>query len=197
MRTYDITIGSMFVALMAIGANITAIAPFLSVMGVPLTLQTFVAILSGLILGKKRGAFAMFVYTVVGLIGVPVFAGFSGGLGSFVSPTFGFVLSFMGIAYAAGAVVEKRQAFNQYVMASLAGLAVNYLIGVTWLYAALSLWAGEGAGISYTAAWASMLPFLLKDGALAFVAALTAVRLEGSYLRNTRWRQHQKQASST
>ncbi|SIS40524.1 biotin transporter BioY [Salimicrobium flavidum] len=197
MRTYDITVGAMFVALMAIGANITAIAPFLSVMGVPLTLQTFVAILAGLILGKKRGAFAMFVYMVVGLIGVPVFAGFAGGMGSFIDPTFGFILSFMGIAFVSGAFTEKRKKFSNYVIAAFAGLVVNYSIGVTWFYMALSLWVGEGAGISYLAAWASMVPFLVKDGGLAFVAAVTATRLEESYLQNTRWRQQKKQASST
>ncbi|SDJ33223.1 biotin transporter BioY [Salimicrobium halophilum] len=193
-RTYDITIGAMFVALMAIGANITAVAPFLSVLGVPLTLQTFVAILAGLILGSRRGVFAMFVYMVIGLIGVPIFAGFKGGMGTFIDPTFGFILSFMGIAFVAGKIAENRREFPMYVTASFAGLAVNYVIGVTWMYAALSLWVGEGAGISYTTAWASMIPFLVKDGALAFVAAVAATRLEGSFLKNTRLRQ--KQASS-
>ena len=106
----------------------------------------------------------------------------------------GFILSFMGIAFVAGKIAENRREFPAYVTASFAGLAVNYVIGVTWMYAALSLWAGEGAGISYTAAWASMIPFLVKDGALAFVAAVAASRLEGSFLKNTRLRQ--KQASS-
>ncbi|WP_347862092.1 biotin transporter BioY [Salimicrobium sp. PL1-032A] len=114
----------------------------------------------------------MFVYMIIGLVGVPIFAGFSGGMGTFLSPTFGFILSFMGIAFAAGKITENCRGFKACVTGAFAGFAVNYGIGVTWMYIALSLWAGEGAGISYTAAWASMIPFLVKDGVLAFVAAV-------------------------
>ena len=64
----------MFAALMMIGANITAFAPFLVVGGVPITLQTFFAILAGLLLGSRLGAMAMTVYMFIGLAGAPVFA---------------------------------------------------------------------------------------------------------------------------
>src|SRR5690625_7604698 len=69
----NLTLGSLFVALTAIGANITSIIPGLSVGGVPITLQTFFAVLAGLVLGSRLGAFTMFVYMMLGLVGAPVF----------------------------------------------------------------------------------------------------------------------------
>ena len=82
MSPLTLVYSGMFAALMMIGANITAFAPFLVIGGVPITLQTFFAILAGLILGSRRGALAMTVYMFIGLAGAPVFAKFSGGFGS-------------------------------------------------------------------------------------------------------------------
>src|SRR5690625_5449745 len=93
--TLNLTLGSLFVALTAIGANITTIAPFLVVGGVPITLQTFFAILAGLVLGSRLGAFPMFVYMMLGLAGVPIFAPFQRGIATLLSPHFGFCLSFI------------------------------------------------------------------------------------------------------
>ncbi|WP_163527584.1 biotin transporter BioY [Halobacillus ihumii] len=182
---YEITIGALFVALMAIGSNITAFAPFLSIMNVPLTLQTFIAILAGIILGSRLGFFSMFVYTVLGLIGAPVFAGFKGGIGSLFMPTFGFILSFMVLAFAVGKMVENRRSFSVYIIAAIVGLVLNYLVGVNWMYTALHLWVGEGSGIGYAIAWTSMTPFLVKDSALAVLAAVFAYRLEKGVLHRT------------
>lgn len=90
-RTLTLVHIAMFAALMAIGANISS---FLIVGGVPITLQTFFAVLAGILLGKRLGAAAMIVYAAIGLAGVPVFAKFSGGMDTLISPTFGFILSY-------------------------------------------------------------------------------------------------------
>lgn len=99
LRTIDITYGAVFVCLMAIGANVTAWFPFLAVpiggATVPVSLQTFFAILAGLVLGKRLGTFSMITYALIGYAGVPVFANFSGGLTSLVSPSGGFIISFI------------------------------------------------------------------------------------------------------
>src|SRR5690348_5425090 len=101
-RAIDLTLVGMFVALMAIGANITSFAPFMVVGGVPITLQTFFAVLAGAILGSRLGSIAMVVYAIVGLVGVPVFAKFGAGPSSVISPTFGFIISFIFTAYVVG-----------------------------------------------------------------------------------------------
>jgi len=108
MSPLTLVYSGMFAALMMIGANITAFVPFLVVGNVPITLQTFFAILAGLILGSRRGALAMTVYMFIGLAGAPVFARFSGGFGSIISPTFGFIVSFILVAFIAGKIVEKN-----------------------------------------------------------------------------------------
>src|SRR5690625_5644648 len=121
----NLTFGAMFVALTAIGANITSIVPFLVVGGVPITLQTFFAILAGLVLGSRLGAFSMFVYMVLGLAGVPVFAQFSGGFSTILSPTFGFVVSFIIVAYVAGKIRELIDRLISYIIAALYVLVIN------------------------------------------------------------------------
>ncbi|GAA3320013.1 hypothetical protein GCM10020331_029280 [Ectobacillus funiculus] len=102
-RTVDLTLAAMFVALMAIGANITSWAPFFYRWQAYLYLWVhFFAILAGLLLGSRLGAFSLLVYTLVGAAGVPVFAKFGAGFGAVFGPTGGFILSYIAAAYAAG-----------------------------------------------------------------------------------------------
>ena len=172
-----LTFGAMFVALMAIGANITSIVPFLVVGGVPITLQTFFAILAGLVLGSRLGAFAMFAYMLLGLVGVPVYAQFGGGFSSILNPTFGFIISFIIVAYVAGWIREKNGNLVSYIIAALVGFLINYLFGTNWMYMAYKLWFEAPEGFTYWMAWLWMLPPLPKDVILAIVAGIFAHRL--------------------
>lgn len=188
LSAYDITLGALFVALMAVGANITSIVPFLNILGVPLTLQTFFAILAGLILGSRLGFFSILVYAALGLVGAPVFAGFKGGFSVIISPTFGFILSFIILAFVVGKIAESNRKLPMYVTAALVGIVINYVVGVTWFYAAMNFWVG-GEAISYLVAWSSMVPFLIKDIALSVLAGVFAHRLEKTVLHRTQLRQ--------
>lgn len=181
-RALDITLVGMFVALMAIGANITTIAPFLRVGGVPITLQTFFAILAGLILGSRLGAIAMTVYMLVGLVGAPVFADFFGGLSIIFRPTFGFIVSYILVAFIIGRVVEKKKTLAAFIVASLIGMAVNYLFGTNWMYYAYKLWGAAPEGFNYKMAWMWMVAPLPKDIILSVFAAMLAYRLEKTVL---------------
>ncbi|MDN7246210.1 biotin transporter BioY [Planococcus shenhongbingii] len=165
---------AMFAALMAIGANISS---FLIIGGVPITLQTFFAILAGLLLGSRMGAFSMVVYAFIGLAGVPVFAGFSGGMDTLISPTFGFILSFVLIALVSGWIANKFPTRIGFVMAALAGLVVNYVFGTNWMYAAYKLWFAAPEGFTYQMAWAWMAVPLPKDLILSVLAGLFGFRL--------------------
>lgn len=167
----------MFAALMMIGANITAFVPFLVVGGVPITLQTFFAILAGLILGSRLGAISMTVYMFIGLAGAPVFSKFSGGFGAVVSPTFGFIVSFIFTAYIAGKIVEKNGKLQGYIIAALVAMTVNYLFGTNWMYFAYKLWAAAPDAFTYKVAWLWMLPPLPKDILLAVLAGIFVHRM--------------------
>ncbi|KAB2338122.1 biotin transporter BioY [Cytobacillus depressus] len=190
LRAIDLTLASMFVALMCIGANITSFVPFMVIGGVPITLQTFFAILSGAILGSRLGAITMAVYAFVGLAGVPVFAKFGGGLSSLISPTFGFILSYILTAYVTGKIIEKKKTLPVYIFAALVGMVINYVLGTNWMYFAYKLWASAPEGFTYKMAWMWMVVPLPKDIILAILAGMMAIRLEHkvfarSQLRNT------------
>lgn len=177
MSALSIVHSGMFAALMMIGANITAFAPFLVVGGVPITLQTFFAILAGLILGSRLGAISMTVYMFIGLAGAPVFAKFSGGFGSIISPTFGFIVSFILVAYVVGRIVERSGKLSSYVIAALVGLVINYGIGTNWMYYAYKLWSAAPDAFTYKVAWIWMIPPLPKDILLAVLAGIFGHRM--------------------
>jgi biotin transport system substrate-specific component len=181
-RTLDLTLAAMFVALMAFGSNITSLVPFMVVGGVPITLQTFFAILAGAVLGSRLGAISMVVYALVGLVGVPVFAQFSGGFSTLISPTFGFIVSFVFTAYAVGKIVEKKRTLPAFIIASLIGLVINYVIGTNWMYFAYKFWAAAPEGFTYQMAWLWMVVPLPKDVILAVFAGIMAARLERTVL---------------
>ncbi len=189
LKTIDITLAGMFVALMAIGANITSIAPFFVVGGVPITLQTFFAILAGAVLGSRLGAIAMIVYALVGLVGVPVFAKFSGGFSSIISPTFGFIVSYVFVAWLIGYIIEKsKKTTSVYIFASLIGLMINYVFGTNWMYAAYKIWAAAPEGFSYKMAWLWMVVPLPKDIILAIFAGILGQRLERTVLTRSQFK---------
>lgn len=177
-KTIDLVYCGFFATLMMIGANITSFVPFLTVGGVPITLQTFFAVLAGLVLGKKRGAIACAVYMLIGLAGAPVFAKFNGGFSAILLPTFGFIATFILIAYVAGIIVEKYQTRTAYIVAALIATIINYILGTNWMYAAYKLWASAPDGFTYGMAWLWMIPPMPKDFVLAIFAGIFAYRLQ-------------------
>ena len=89
-KTLDIVYCGIFATITAILAQISIPLPG----GVPLTLQTFAVSLAGILLGSKKGFISILVYVLMGAIGLPVFSGFSAGIGAIVGATGGFILSF-------------------------------------------------------------------------------------------------------
>lgn len=174
----DLVYCGMFATLMMIGANITSFAPFFVVGGVPITLQTFFAVLAGLVLGSRNGAIACTVYMLIGLAGAPVFAKFSGGFDSILSPTFGFILTFILAAYLTGKIVEKFQTLKHYIAAALLSMLVIYIAGTNWMYLSYKFWADAPPELSYQLVWGWMLVPLPKDIILAIFAAFLAFRLQ-------------------
>jgi len=174
-RTLQLVHIAMFATLMMIGANISS---FLIIGGVPITLQTFFAILAGILLGSRIGAAAMLVYAFIGLAGLPVFAKFSGGMDTIVTPTFGFILSFIFVAYFAGEIVRKFPTRKGFIVAALVGTVINYFIGTNWMYAAYKLWFEAPTGFTYQMAWTWMAVPLPKDIILAIFAGIFGFRLK-------------------
>ena len=112
----------------AIMTAITVVMAQISIpmpMGVPMTMQTFAITLAGVILGSKKGGLSILVYVLLGAIGVPVFAGFSGGVQNLIGPTGGFIISFPIMAYVIGLGVEHRKKKGMFVLMLILGTVLN------------------------------------------------------------------------
>jgi biotin transport system substrate-specific component len=125
----------------ALMAAVTAVAAQIAIpiFPVPFTLQVLAVVLSGFLLGSRYGALAQAIYVLVGAVGVPVFAEFSGGLGRVLGPTGGYLIAYPIAAAVAGlaaptvARATRRRALWVGSFWGCAGLAVIYAIGATWL----------------------------------------------------------------
>lgn len=127
-------VSGLFAALTAGGAFIRIPVPY-----VPITLQTFFVILSGIFLGPKFGALSQLIYLAVGLMGVPVFSN-GGGPGYVLQPTFGYLLGFPIAAYLIGVLLRTKMknhgtpSFFEICTASAVGVLVILFLGAAVLY---------------------------------------------------------------
>jgi len=162
---------ALMAAVTAVAAQIAIPLPFSPV---PFTLQVPAVVLSGLLLGPRHGALAQAIYVLVGAVGVPVFAGFKGGLGVILGPTGGYLVSYplaavvAGLAAYAVARSPRRTALTSSFLWGVAALAVIYAIGAGWLSVVtdLPLAVAVAQGI---------LPFVVFDLVKVALAALVAV----------------------
>jgi biotin transport system substrate-specific component len=130
----DITQIGIFTALTAVGAFISIpIGP------VPITLQTFFVLLSGIILGSKKAMFSQVTYLLLGLIGFPIFSGFSGGLQHVFKPSFGFIIGYVAAAYVVGKLTEEKTTTRYLWAAVLTGTFIIYVFGLPYMYYILNI----------------------------------------------------------
>lgn len=138
----------IFTALTIILSQLSIPMPY----GVPMTLQTFIIPLVALILGKKEGTFVATIYILLGLVGLPVFAGFSGGASIFFGPTGGFIFSFPFMAYLSGMAKEKETSMSALLWLFL-GTVLNLLVGMFYF----SFITSSSLIVAFTAC---VLPFI-------------------------------------
>jgi len=152
-----LVLASLFALLTAVGAFLRVPFPL-----VPLSLQTFMVLLSGLLLGSRYGSFSQLIYLAMGLLGLPVFAG-GGGIHYIFHPTFGFLAGFLPGAYLAGrSRLCRTEKVISYIYPCLLGTSAIYLCGITYLYLNLNYIAGKEVGFMQTLK-IGMLPFLAGD----------------------------------
>lgn len=102
---------------------------------VPITGQTFAVLLSGAVLGARRGALAQLLYLAVGTLGLPVFAGWAGGAAHLVGPTGGYLVAFPLAAAIVGALCQRGwdRRFGTMLVAMLLGSAAIFAVGLAQL----------------------------------------------------------------
>lgn len=168
LSTKDITYIAVFAALMAICSWISIPTT------VPFTLQAMAVFLSVGLLGGKRGTLAVIVYVLLGAIGLPVFAGFSSGLGHTSS---GYVIGFIFSALTMW-LFEKFLGTSTPVLAisMLVALLVCYVFGTIWFMVMFTNANGPVA-LMTVLGWC-VFPFIIPDLAKIVVAVILTRRLK-------------------
>ena len=159
----------------AAGAALIAACSWISIpTTVPFTMQTFAVFLLMSALGGKRGTVSVLVYLMLGAIGLPVFAEFTGGMGILLGSTGGYLAGFLllGVVY----LIITRffgEKLPVQIIALTAGLAVCYAFGTAWFMLVYTR-ANGAVGLGTVLGWC-VLPFILPD-LLKLALALTIAR---------------------
>ena len=169
------TIQMAKIALMS--AVLCVISPFtipVPASPVPLSLALFAVYLAAVLLGAKRGAICVLIYLLLGMVGLPVFSGFSGGIGVLLGPTGGYLMGYVLCAVIVGVVVHTEAVgkisgkgqFFRCVVAMTSGTLACYLVGTIWF-----IFIMQSAFSLTQALLTCVVPYLLFDVIKILVAA--------------------------
>ncbi|MFF0060997.1 biotin transporter BioY [Streptomyces sp. NPDC005279] len=170
-RTRDIALVIGGAALTGIAAQLTVPVPGSPV---PVSGQTFAALLVGTALGARRGFLSLALYAVVGMAGMPWFAE---GASGYSMPSFGYILGMLLAATVVGALARRGadRSVLRTAGAMVVGSVIIYAVGVPYLALATGMTMGQAVA-------AGLVPFLIGDAlkaALAMGALPTAWKLVG------------------
>jgi biotin transport system substrate-specific component len=151
-----------------IAAQVSIPVPFTPV---PFTFQPMVVLVGAAALGARLGAASQLLYLTLGILGLPVFAAspvLPQGIARLLGPTGGYLMAYPFAAFAAGALAERGfdRRYVTAVLAMVAGLAVVFTGGVSWL----ALYARSDAGLAGALA-AGFYPFIAADIVKLLIAA--------------------------
>ncbi|MGI5824408.1 MAG: biotin transporter BioY [Bacillota bacterium] len=170
-KARDLAYIGLFVALIAVCSWIAIPTT------VPFTLQTFAVFVSVGLLGGKRGTIAVLVYILIGAIGLPVYAGFQGGLGAVLGTTGGYLIGFIFTALVMWAMMHFLGDKTWVLIVSMVlGLLACYIIGTVWFMAVYTEASGAVA-VGTVLGWC-VIPFIIPDLVKIAVAVLVTKRLK-------------------
>jgi biotin transport system substrate-specific component len=171
LTVQDMTFIALFTALIAVCSWIS-----LSFGQITFSLQTFAVFVTAGLLGTKRSTLSVIIYILLGVVGVPVFAGFSGGLSAVAGYLGGFIVGFIPAVIIIALAIEKIKFNNQFAnmvvafIAMFIGDAVCFLCGGIWFKHVLALdWKTTFA--------LSMAPYIVPDIVKMIVAVIIVNRL--------------------
>lgn len=152
-KTKDMIYISICASITVIVSQITIVLPLTPV---PMNLGVVGGYIAGMLLGPKKGALSQLIYLLLGAIGLPVFAHFSGGVSILVGPTGGFLFGYIAIAYIVGGLTNKKSTLTRTVIALTLGLLACYLMGLVWIMIVLNIGLIQAFVMS-------ILPFIAAD----------------------------------
>ena len=162
--------------LVALFAAVISVTSFISIPlgAVPITMQTFGVFSALLLLGGRRGTAAVAVYIAIGALGLPVYSGFTGGVGRLFDATGGFIFGFLAAALAFW-LLSRLLGSSLVATAVSAALShlVLYIVGASWLFFGYS----DGRGFLPTLA-AALLPCLFPDAVKLTLAIFVCEKIK-------------------
>jgi biotin transport system substrate-specific component len=177
-KTRGIALSAVFASLLSISAQVSI--PITPISPVPITLQVFIVYLAATIVGPRYGAVSCLLYLAIGAVGIPVFAGATGGVQVLAGPNGGYLFSFPLAVFVGGILSRRsRRGRSDVVRVSIAvaaTLVIIYAVGVAWL-SEVYLHGNFGDGILLGA-----IPFVPFDVVKGAVAIPISSRIRGSNL---------------
>jgi biotin transport system substrate-specific component len=173
----DVALVSVFAAFIAACALVPSIP---TGVGVPITLQTFGVILTGMVLGWRRGGLAVLLYLAVGFVGVPVFAEGNAGLGVLARPSAGYLIAFPLAAALAGLLANGARHVTggtRYLVLVASGLTASALTIHPLGIAGIAI----NANISISEAFAAGAIYFPGDTVKNLLAAAVALAIFAAY----------------
>lgn len=144
---------------------------------VPISFTNLAIYLAAYVLGMKACTISYLVYMLLGMVGLPVFSGFSAGVGKLAGPTGGYLIGFIFMALIVGFFVEHFPGkIGYHVLGMVLGLAVCYVFGTVWLAKQLSISFVAGLGVG-------VIPYLPGDAVKIIFAALIGPKLRREIYR--------------
>lgn len=127
-KTKNLVLCALFASLNAVLSQISVpIGP------VPINLTHISTFVAAGLLGARYGAMSQMVYVFMGAVGLPVFSGFMGGMNRVLGPTGGYIIAYIGCAYAAGLIIDR---FGKSIISMMAGIytgwIITYAFGTLW-----------------------------------------------------------------
>lgn len=166
-----------YIALLAVVISICSWISIFIFVSVPFTMQTFGIFCALLLLGGRRGFFAIALYVLMGIVGLPVFSGFRSGVAALMGPTGGYILGFIlcGAFYWA---LEKRGK-PWWLLA--VGNVICYLFGTLWF---VLVYTADGKAVSFGAALLTcVVPYIVPDVVKLVLALVVSKRLKPALKR--------------
>jgi len=153
-KTNQMALISLMTAILCIMAPFSILLPFSPV---PLSLGTLAIYFCVLVLGLKKGTLSILLYLLLGLVGLPVFSGFTGGIGKLLGPTGGYIVGYVLLALVCGFFVDHFPTRKGFCLIGMfLGTALCYLFGTLWL--------SYQASLTFSQAFVTaVIPFLPGD----------------------------------
>ncbi|MCM1253211.1 MAG: biotin transporter BioY [Clostridium sp.] len=171
IATKEVICAGMFTAVLAVLSQLSIPMPS----GVPITLQTFAVVLTGVVLSWKLGLLSMTAYILLGAVGVPVFSEFSGGLHILIGYTGGFIWGFLFLILCSGIGIMMKNRVSG-ILLGMVGLVLCHLLGVLQFMLVMDMGLMESFLLSSA-------PYLIKDIISVILAYIVGAQIRARLLK--------------